>query len=107
MVGPLLNANCGRAVAGQELGGLVITSWELAVKINTSHLTFQVYFPETCMKFSAATMNAKDNTTDAMQLQIKQARLKLVITPVITMRDDRGTTILAKSILHSDVLIMS
>lgn len=106
MIGPLLNSDAARADAGQELGGIVITAWDLAIKMTTSHLTFQVYFPETCSKFTAATMHAKDSRIDAMQLQIQQARLKLVITPVITMRDDRGTTIMAKSILPSDVLLM-
>lgn len=106
MVGPLLNADCARALAGQELGNIVITAWELAVKMTTSHITFQVYFPETCNKFSAATMTAKNSTTNPLTLQVYQARLKLVITPVITLRDDRGTTIIAKSVLHSKVLVM-
>lgn len=107
MLGPLLNEYSPRAVAGQELGAIVIIAWDLTVKMNTSHLTFQVYFPETCSKFTAATMNAKDSTANAMQLQIRQTRLKLVVTPVITMRDDRGTTIMAKSIMQSDVLLMN
>lgn len=106
MIGPLLNSDAARADAGQELGGIVITAWDLTVKMTTSHLTFQVYFPETCTKFTAATMHAKDTNIDPLQLQIRQARLKLVVTPVITMRDDRGTTIMAKGILPAEVLLM-
>lgn len=106
MLGPLLNVNTVRSVAGTDLGNIVITAWELGVKMTTSEVTFQVYFPETCDKFSAATMIAKGNEFDGLRLQVKQARLKLVITPVVTMRDDRGTTIIAKSILSSEVLLM-
>ena len=62
---------------------------------------------ETASKFNAATMISKDQpNVDAMQLQIHQTRLKLVITPVVTMRDDRGTTIKAKNLHHSTVLTM-
>lgn len=107
MLGPLLNQNAVRSEAGGDLGAIAVTTWELSVKMNTSHLTFQIYFPETAAKFSAATMIAKDNSgVDPMSLQIKQNRLKLVITPVITMRDDRGTTIKAKSLHYSNVLLM-
>lgn len=107
MLGPMLNADAARAQAGTDLGAIVVHSWELSCKMHSARLTFQIYFPETSSKFTAATMKAKDQTKiDPMQLQIQQARLKLVITPVITMRDDRGTTIRAKSILSSNVLLM-
>ncbi|KAF4628284.1 hypothetical protein G7Y89_g9866 [Cudoniella acicularis] len=107
MLGPMLNDNISRQAAGKDLGAIAVTAWELSVKMHTSHLTFQVYFPETAAKFMAATMVAKDQPhTDPMELQIRQTRLKLVITPVITMRDDRGTTIKAKNLHHSTVLTM-
>jgi hypothetical protein len=107
MLGPMLNDNVERASAGKDLGAIAVHSWDLSVKMHTERLTFQIYFPETASKFTAATMKAKDNIrADPMQLQIQQTRLKLVITPVITMRDDRGTTIKAKSIHSSNVLLM-
>lgn len=107
MTGPLLNGNCDRRPAGHELALLVVTAWELAVKMNTERITFQIYFPATADKFSASTMTAKDTNVSAMQLQLQQCRLKLVITPVVTIRDDRGLTIMAKNILSADVLIMA
>lgn len=107
MLGPFLNPGCVRAEAGRDLGAIVIKAWELSIKMFTSHLTFQVYFPETASKFMAATMIAKDQPrVDPIRLQIKQTRLKLVITPVITLRDDRGTTIKAKNLHLSTVLTM-
>ena len=107
ILGPLLNHGCSRADAGRDLGAITIKAWELSVKMFTSQLTFQIYFPETATKFHAATMIAKDQPrADPMHLQIRQTRLKLVITPVITLRDDRGTTIKAKNLHMSTVLTM-
>jgi hypothetical protein len=107
ILGPLLNADCARAQAGKELGTIAVTAWDLSVKMYTSQLTFQIYFPETTAKFSAATMVARDSEVEPLKLQIQQVRLKLVVTPVITMRDDRGTTIRAKNLHMSNVLTMT
>ncbi|EKD19809.1 hypothetical protein MBM_01761 [Drepanopeziza brunnea f. sp. 'multigermtubi' MB_m1] len=108
ILGPMLDNNSLRSVAGGDLGAIIIKAWEISVSINSSKLTFQVYFPETAQKFSAATMISKDkHYVDPMTLQIKQVRLKLVITPVVTMRDDRGTTIRAKNLHRANVLTMA
>jgi hypothetical protein len=108
ILGPMLNDGAVRSEAGKDLGAIAVHSWELSVKMHTAGLTFQIYFPETASKFTAATMKAKDRVNaDPMQLQVQQVRLKLVITPVITMRDDKGTTIKAKAIHSSNVLLMS
>lgn len=107
MLGPLLDDGVQRSQAGVDLGAIAILAWDMSAKMHTSRVTFQIYFPETNGKFNAPTMKAKDYTgTDQMQLQIDQARLKLVITPVITMRDDRGTTIRAKALQSAQVLVM-
>jgi hypothetical protein len=50
-------------------------------------------------KFVAGTMIAKDHANDnSFHLQTKQKRLKLVMTPSFTMRDDNSLTIIAKNI---------
>lgn len=107
LLGPLLNTECARSQAGKELGTITVTAWDLSVKMYTSHLSFQVYFPDTTAKFNAATMVATDTDQDPVKLQIQQARLKLVITPVITMRDDRGTTIKVKNLRMANVVLMA
>jgi hypothetical protein len=107
MLGPMLNDGAPRSQAGKDLGAIAVTAWELSVKMWTAHITFQVYFPETAGKFSQASMIAKDQpSVDSIQLQVQQTRLKLVITPVITLRDDRGTTIIVKNLHPSHVLTM-
>lgn len=107
ILGSLLNKGCARAKAGRELGDIVIAAWELSIKMSTSRLSFQIYFPETTAKFSAATMHPIDTNVDPVKLQVQQAHLKLVVTPVITMRDDRSTTIKAKNIHLAKVLLMT
>jgi hypothetical protein len=103
----MLNDGVDRTTAGKDLGIIAVNAWDLSAKMNSSHLTFQITFPETASKFTASSMAAKDQPSEkSMELQIRQTRLKLVITPVITMRDDRGTTILAKNLHHSTVLTM-
>ena len=107
MLGPLLNDGAARSQAGKDLGAIAVAAWELSVKMWTANISFQIYFPETAGKFSHANMVAKDQpNADSMQLQVQQTRLKLVITPVITLRDDRGLTILVKNLHQSHVLTM-
>lgn len=108
ILGPMLNDSADRSTAGKDLGVIALKAWEISEHMNTAQVTFQVYFPETAGKFNAATMISRDNTdTSPMNLQISQTRVKLVITPVITMRDDRGTTIKAKNLHFSTVLTMA
>lgn len=99
MLGPLLNRHSDRAAAGKDIGCLAIAAWDQTAKMFSMPFTFQIFFPETNSKFTAANMNARDKVNfDPMSLQVKQTRLKLVITPVVTLRDDRGKTIKAKSL---------
>ena len=107
ILGPMLNDSSDRSLAGKDLGIIAVKAWDLATKMHSSGLTFHIIFPETASKFNASSMIAKDQpTTKGMELQIRQTRLKLVITPVITIRDDRGTTLIAKNIHQSTVLTM-
>ena len=107
MLGPMLYDGAERSEAGKDLGAIAITAWELSVKMWTANISFQIYFPETIAKFSHSNMIAKDQpNVDGMQLQIEQTRLKLVITPVITVRDDRRPAILVKNLHQSHVITM-
>lgn len=107
MLGPMLNAGADRSLAGKDLGCLAIMVWDQSAKNNSAPYTFQTYFPDTNSKFSAGSMIARDRPgIDSTLLQIKQARVKLVITPVITLRDDGGTTIKARSLHFATVLLM-
>lgn len=106
IAGPFLNYDASQTIAGQELAHTIMKAWDLSAKMHAAQVSFQNIYPETGGRFTAATMVAKDCPKDGMQLQREQARIKLVICPAITMRDDRGTSITAKAVIHSDVLVM-
>ena len=108
MLGALLNSGSKRSEAGAGISTIASSSWDVAVKMYTSHLSFQIVFPECGGKFNASTMITRDEGLDEkpLALQIRQVRLKLVITPVITMRDDRGHSIIAKNLQNAHVLTM-
>jgi hypothetical protein len=107
ILGPVLNAGVERTDAGKDLGPIVIQSWDLCAAMHKEGFTFQIFFPETAAKFTAATMDSMDHPRDnPMLLQTKQRRVKLVITPVITMRDDTAHSIKAKSLHSATVLLM-
>lgn len=108
MLGPLLNIHIPRSEAGKSLGGLAAKAFDTSVALHTSGLTFQIYFPDASSKLNPAIMVARDmDTTNAAQMQLSQIRLKLVITPVVTLRDDRGTTIRVKNLHKAQVLTMN
>ncbi|KAI9646904.1 hypothetical protein NHQ30_004904 [Ciborinia camelliae] len=109
MLGPLMNKGCSRTKAGGDLGVMIISSMELGAKMWTAKLSFQIVFPDLLgVKYTAGTMIAKDHPKDnPYQLQTKQKRLKLVMTPSITMRDDNSITIIAKNLHKANVLLMT
>lgn len=70
--------------------------------------TFHVTFPECASKFNAASMVSKSNNSGtAMNLQIRQARVKLVITPMVTMREYKNGVMSACIIHVANVLVMA
>ncbi|QSZ34706.1 hypothetical protein DSL72_007561 [Monilinia vaccinii-corymbosi] len=109
MLGPLMNKGCSRTKAGGDLGLMIISSMEIGAKMWTAKLSFQIVFPELLgSKYTAGTMIAKDHPNDnPYQLQTRQKRLKLVMTPSITMRDDNSITIIAKNLHKANVLLMT
>ncbi|KAB8299845.1 hypothetical protein EYC80_000091 [Monilinia laxa] len=109
MLGPLMNKGCSRTKAGSDLGLMIISSMEIGAKMWTAKLSFQIVFPELLgAKYTAGTMIAKDHPHDnPYQLQTRQKRIKLVMTPSITMRDDNSITIIAKNLHKANVLLMT
>ena len=108
MLRPLLDVNSSRAEAGTDLGAIVVLAWDTSADMYTSGLSFEVSFPETTSIFNAATMFVRDRFhVDPMVLQALKTPIKLVITPSITLRDDRGATPRNRSLHKSMVLTMT
>lgn len=107
ILGSLLNEDCDFDSAGRNLGAIVALAFDLCQSLHSSALTFQIVFPNlTTTKFNASTMIVRDKTfIKPLALnRIAMTRLKLVISPMVTLRDDRGTTIKAKSLQLATVL---
>lgn len=104
---PILKLTIDSTRCGKDMAAIVQLAWEIAEEQLTSGFTFQTTFPEENSKFSEASMSAKDHPHDnPKKLQIEQWRIKLTITPVITLRSDRGAAIIAKNLFNAIVLLM-
>lgn len=106
-LGPLLDIGVPRVDAGKALGAIAVRAWDLAAKMYTSNYTFLFNFPACGSKFLHPSMECDDpNVLDTdLQLHIRQAKIKLAIKPIITMRNDRHETITAKKVQNGHVLI--
>jgi len=89
-----------------DLYGIVDSFFDLAIEIVKSRLSFQFVWNDTCTKFTAENHNAVNSDLPPITIQLKQWRLKLVMTPGITMRNDQGMNITPRQVLKSDVLVM-
>ncbi|KAK3371591.1 hypothetical protein B0T24DRAFT_578910 [Lasiosphaeria ovina] len=110
MMGPLVCARPGRNMhqeAFYDLHSVTTSAWDLSAKLVLSRLTFNYVWNDTGAKFSDESHVAIENKENPVILQIKQARIKLAVTPIITMRDDRGLAVMPKCLSKSEVLIMS
>jgi hypothetical protein len=108
-LGPLLDPGVQRANAGKDIGKIVVRAYDLSANMYQSFKTFVVTFPECGARFIDSSMVCRDDVipeNNTLALQIKQARIKLTMSPVITIRDDRVRSIDVKSVQESHVLTM-
>ncbi|KAI1869476.1 hypothetical protein JX265_006566 [Neoarthrinium moseri] len=94
--------------ARKGLSVVVNAAWTITTHIWTSGMTIHFYFPETGSKFAYGTMRSLNYTdTPSDQMQYQQYRIMLVITPTLSLRDDRDLDRLrTHELLKSDVLVM-
>jgi hypothetical protein len=104
-LGPVLNTAAKRADAGKDLSAIAARAFDLSAKMYTSGWTFLVVMPETGCRFLHPSMVQRNSKESPLNLHIQQVRVKLVVTPSITMRDDHMMTIRTKTIESSNVLI--
>ena len=107
IVGPLMDGSASRSDAGYDLHNIAATALQISANMFQSRLSFQFVWNDTCTKFTADSHIAKETAVDAVTLQMRQWRLKLVITPGVTIRDDRGMSIVPRRVLRSEVLVMN
>lgn len=107
LLGPILNANAGRAEAGHAISDLITKAYDTTAKMHTSFWQFQATFPATGSKFLTHNMHCKNlaggDTEQA--LESRQTKITLCASPVVIIRDDRGVAIRVKQILNAEIVL--
>ncbi|KAI1125756.1 hypothetical protein F5Y10DRAFT_294404 [Nemania abortiva] len=97
-------------VAHKSLRIMVAACWDISIKVWSSGKTLHYVFPECANKFSPGTMDALNGHHMASKpedLVHSQCRLSLVVTPVMTLRDDRDAARMQCHAIHkAQVLVM-
>ncbi len=89
-----------------DLHQIAEMAWALSQKTMLSRLSFHYDFSEVCTKFNIDKHNPVSALLPPQVLHQRQARIKLAITPSITMRKEDGMSIVPKHIMKSNVLVM-
>jgi hypothetical protein len=94
--------------AHKALNIVVNAAWTITSKIWTSGMTLHFFFPETGSKYSFGTMRPMNFlTVHPEQMQYSQFRVMLIITPTLSLRDDRDLDSLrTHELMKADVLVM-
>ncbi|ROT43490.1 hypothetical protein SODALDRAFT_336816 [Sodiomyces alkalinus F11] len=106
MLSPLITPYANLAEAKSDLRSMVGKAWSLSAKTLTSRMTFEYRFPEAGSRFSMQSMIAVAPNIDGYTLQAEHWRIQLVVTPVITVRNDSGNTLSVHVTNLAEVLLM-
>ncbi|KAI0467878.1 hypothetical protein F4859DRAFT_525031 [Xylaria cf. heliscus] len=97
-------------VAHKSLRIMVAACWDISIKVWSSGKTLHYVFPECANKFSPGTMEALNGHHMAgspEELVTSQCRVSLVVTPTMTLRDDRDVARMQCHAIHkAQVLVM-
>lgn len=105
MVAPFVPV-ANRARALRDLNGIVAVAFDLSAKLWLSRMTFLFLFNDPATKFSPGSQQAVIENDNQMEgKSIETWRVKLTVTPTVTLRDDREMTIRVKQILKAKVLV--
>ncbi|KAK1963887.1 hypothetical protein LZ32DRAFT_591870 [Colletotrichum eremochloae] len=92
--------------ADEDLRQMCEKAWSISAKMFTSRWTFEFRFPDTGARFNNQTMVGIAPNIDPHLLQAEHWRVQLVVTPVITVRNDTGSSISVASITSAHVICM-
>ncbi|KAK5632593.1 hypothetical protein RRF57_008307 [Xylaria bambusicola] len=97
-------------VAQKSLRIMAAACWDISIKIWSSGKTLHYVFPECANKFSPGTMEALNGhhmAASPEELVASQCRVSLVVTPTMTLRDDRDAARMQCFAIHkAQVLVM-
>ncbi|KAI0555893.1 hypothetical protein F4679DRAFT_590865 [Xylaria curta] len=97
-------------IAHKSLRIMVAACWDISIKVWSSGKTLHYVFPECANKFSPGTMEALNGhhmASSPEDLVASQCRVSLVVTPTMTLRDDRDAARMQCYAIHkAQVLVM-
>ncbi|KAF2967145.1 hypothetical protein GQX73_g6419 [Xylaria multiplex] len=107
---PCRSQSSSAEIAQKSLRIMVAACWDISIKVWSSGKTLHYVFPECANKFSPGTMEALNGhhmTTNPEELVTSQCRVSLVVTPTMTLRDDRDAARMQCFAIHkAQVLVM-
>ncbi|KAK4175702.1 hypothetical protein QBC36DRAFT_189232 [Triangularia setosa] len=107
MISPFIKlAKANQEPILHDLFTVTQAAWELSSKLLKAKRTFHYVFNDTGAKYSADVHMAVETFLKPEDLALRNYRIKLSITPVVTMRSDENLTIKASQILKAKVLVM-
>ncbi|KAK0748545.1 hypothetical protein B0T21DRAFT_420581 [Apiosordaria backusii] len=107
MISPFIKmAKANQEPILHDLFTVTQAAWELSSKLLKANCTFHYVFNDTGAKYSADVHMAVETFLKPEDLALKNYRVKLSITPIVTMRSDANLTIKASQILKAKVLVM-
>ncbi|KAK7948597.1 uncharacterized protein PG986_009483 [Apiospora aurea] len=105
---PMRNCTTDDQAAQKALRIVINNAWTVTCKLWTSCMTAHFFFPETGSKFSNGQMRPMNHLEiPPEQLQYSQWRVMLVVSPTLSLRDDRNPESLrTHELMKADVLVM-
>ncbi|KAK8862093.1 hypothetical protein PGQ11_008328 [Apiospora arundinis] len=105
---PMRNCTTDDPAAHRALRVIINYAFLVTSKLWTSCMTIHYFFPNTGSKFSHGQMRQMNHMEiSGEQLQYSQWRVMLVVSPTLSLRDDRNADSLrTHELMKSDVLVM-
>jgi hypothetical protein len=106
ILAPVMNQFCAREVADRDLYIICEHSWDLSAKILSTSLNFDFRYPDCGARFAANSMSSIWPDIPAGDVQAAHWRVALVVSPVITVRADRGGNVSVRTLTKADTVNM-
>lgn len=105
---PMRNCTTSDEAAEKTLRIIMNYAFTVTSKLWTSAMTVHYFFPETGSKYSNGQMRPMNHLEiPPEQLQYSQWRVMLVVSPTLSLRDDRNPDSLrTHELMKADVLVM-
>lgn len=106
LAAPLINAGSEARLVSIGLHAIAERAWNISARMLRSRLTFNFIFPDAATRFSASSMTAVYCDRDPAELQTGHWRVRLVVSPVVTARNNTGASLSVFALMPAEVIPM-